>query len=290
MKLQQHLQKAFSYKPELSASELSQAITEAAFNTSSLLQNVGRQQADNPSYRNVYVTHPSISDVNEGDDIPTSTVQSYYTTDADFKKVASRIELTNEVINFSKFDIEGNTANLVGTVAADKVAQLLVADINGRFVDSRQVPDSGGLEEVLRRKSGVTGEWGADASSVYEFLADSIKVIPDAYDSNSKLYCNKNNFVDLASLTQDSANGSDQVWLIQNGLLLGRYEIVIVDQLDDATMYFGDLMASFDVVSLFGNQTADPYSKPDVLGITETNKFSFVAKDSAALVAMTQEV
>lgn len=274
--------KALNYDTSLSREQLSEQITEVAFNTSSLLQEMGYVQADNPSYRNVYVTHPTTSDVNEGDDIPFSTVQSYSVTETDFVKVASRIELSNEVLKFSKFDIEGNTAQLVGVVMADQLAQKAVADISARFVD---IADQ--QEEVLRLKSGVSGAWGADIQSTYEFLASAIKEIPDAYDSNSKLFCSKNNFVDFAaSVTTEG----EQVWLIQGGKLLGRYDVVICDQLPDGVMYFGDMSSFMDVVGLFGRQTVDNHNKPDVLAITESNKFSYVVKDNRALVAMTQEV
>lgn len=277
--------KAFNYKPELTAPELSEAITEQAFNTSSLITNMGQHYTDNPNYRNVYVTHPSIMDATEGEVIPPSTVQSYSTTVADFVKVASSIELTNEVLSFSKFDIEANTAKLVGTVLSNEIANKAVLNIATRFVDARTPLTQ--TEEVLRLKSGVVGEWGSDVISTYEFLASAVKQIPDVYDADSKLFCNKSNFVDFASSV--TAEG-EQVWLIQNGLLLGRYEVVICDQLDDNTMYFGSMMNAFDVVAMTGNQTIDEVTKPDVLKITETNKFAFTEKDTFALVAMTAEL
>ncbi|WKY58647.1 hypothetical protein Q5H80_03070 [Vibrio sp. SNU_ST1] len=277
--------KAFNYDPKLTAPELSAAITEQAFNTSSLITNMGQHYTDNPNYRNVYVTHPSIMDATEGAVIPPSTVQSYSTTVADFVKVASSVELTNEVLSFSKFDIESNTAMLVGTVLSNEIANKAVANIATRFVDARTPLTQ--TEEVLRLKSGFVGEWGSDVRTVYEFLASAVKQIPDAYDADSKLFCNKSNFVDFASSI--TAEG-EQVWLIQNGLLLGRYEVVICDQLDDNTMYFGSMMNAFDVVAMTGNQTIDEVTKPDVLKITETNKFAFTEKDTFALVAMTAEL
>lgn len=294
MNFQQFVQKAFEYNPTLSAPELSEQITEQAFNTSSLLQNIGMKMADNPSYRNVYVSqYPSVVTVTQGAVIPKTTVQTYTTTSADFTKIATSIELSNEVVNFNKFDIEANTASLVGTVMADEVANYVVSDIETRAIDTRPTDPSLPTfnEQILKVKSGVNGSWGADELSVYEFIADAIKEIPDAYDSNSKLFCNKNNFVFLTTLVQVSGSGGgDQVWLVQNGLVLGRYEIVIADQLDDNTMYFGDLESAFDVVTLFGNQTKDDIMKPDTFAVTNTQKFSNVCKDSLALVILKAEV
>ncbi|EGU35571.1 hypothetical protein VII00023_08704, partial [Vibrio ichthyoenteri ATCC 700023] len=262
MNLQKYL-KSLNYNPSLSGQELSDNITQAAFNTSSLLSNIGQHSTDNPNYRNVYVSQfPSASRPTQGGNIPFSAVQSYTTTLSDFVKVTTRIELTNEVINISKFDIEANTASLVGQVLADQVAQVVVADIETRLTDTKITnPITAGYnEDILQVKSSFSGEWGRDINSVYDLLATAVKLIPDTYDANSKLFCNKNNFTDFAaSITADG----EQVWLIQNGLLLGRYEIVICDQLDDDTMYFGDLEAAFDVVSMSGNQTVDPVTKPD---------------------------
>lgn len=285
MNFQEQLVKSFNYNPTLSAPELSQAITESAYNTSSLLAEVGQHFTDNPTYRNVFVTHPTISDVAEGDVIPPSTVQSYTTTAAAFSKFASSIELTNEVLTISKFDIESNTAMLVGNVLANRVAEFVTEDIATRYVTAAPT-----TEQVLELKSGIANEWGSDALATYQFIAEALKNVPDVYDANSKLFCNKNNFIDFSSLTQSSAQGGDQVWLIQNGLLLGRYEIVICDQLDDNTMYFGDMNAAFDLVAMSGNQTVDPYTKPDTLKITETSKFALVGKDTGALVALTATV
>lgn len=285
MKTLQNLMKTLNYDSSLSREQLSAQITEQAFNTSSLLDNMGLVQTNNPNYRNVYVSHPTVSTVSEGGVIPASTVQSYSTTVADFVKIASSIEFTNEVLSFSEFNIEANTASLLGSVFADNIAQKAVANIGSRFVDTRDLVDSG--EEVLRLKSGVLNEWGTDIKEVYEFLASAVKAIPDAYDSTSKLFCNKSNFVDFASSI--TAEG-EQVWLIQNGLLLGRYEIVICDQLDDNTMYFGSMENAFDVVAMTGNQTVDEVTKPDVLKVVETNKFAFVEKDTFAVVALTAEV
>lgn len=284
MNFQEHLTKSLNYAPTLSAQELSDQITEQAFNSSSLLQNVGMQIADNPSYRNVFVTHPSISEVTEGQVIPTSTVQSYVTTAADFTKIASSIELSNEVLTFSKFDIEANTAMLVGTVTADKIAELVVTDLKTR---ETLTPDRAVGEDILKVKSGFANEWGSDAAGIYALLGDVVKTIPDVYDADSKLFCNKENLVDF---TTALTNNGDQTWLVQNGLLFGRYEIVVCDQLPTGTMYFGDLEAAFDVVALQGNQIADPYTKPDVLKITNTSKFATVAKDAIGITAVVQEV
>ncbi|CZF78979.1 Phage capsid family protein [Grimontia celer] len=286
MNLQTHLIKAYSYTPTLSKPELSRAITEAAYNTSSLLQEIGKEYTNNPTYRNVYVTHPTIEDAMEGAVIPPSTVQTYTTTGADFSKTSSSIELTNEVLDMSKFDIESNTAMLVGNVLASKVSEIVIADILERTPDGVN-PPAEAQEQVRLLKSGIAGEWGGDIQGVFQFLSDALKSIPDVYDRDSKLFLNKNNFVDFASTV--TAEG-EQVWLIQGGLLLGRYECVICDQLDDDTMLFGSLGAAFDLVAMEGNQTVDPITKPDVLKITETNKFANVAKDTGALIAMKAEV
>ncbi|MBW3696459.1 phage major capsid protein [Vibrio sp. T187] len=291
MNFQQYA-KSYNYNPVLSAPELSDQITEQAFNTSTLLSNMGQQIAENPSYRNVFVRHPSVSRVNEGDTIPSSTAQTYHTTDSDFTKIASKIEFTNEVLDFSKFDIEANTAMLVGNVTANEIATIAVEDLKTRETltpinDPLQV---GYGEDILKLKSGISDSWGLDALSIYTFISDAIKNISDVYDSNSKLFCSKNNLIDFSSLTQTSALGGNQVWLVQNGMILGRYEIVVCDQLPDGTMYFGDMESAFDVVALQGNQTVDNQTSPDLLKITQTNKYAVVAKDSSAIVAMVQEV
>lgn len=287
MKYQDFLTKQLGYSETLSAPELSQNITEAAFNSSSLLMEIGQEYAENTSYRNVYVSHPTISEVTEGQPIPASTVQSYSTTASSWTKIASSIELSNEVINFSKFDVQANTASLVGVVTANKIAELVVTDINSRFTN---IPIPFTTEDVFEYRSGIADKWGTDSLDTYAFIATSIKDIPDTYDRNAKLYCSKSNFIDFASAVQNTAEGSDQVWLVQNGLLLGRYEIVICDQIGESTMYFGDLQNAFDLVALPGNQTVDPVTKPDVLKITDTSQYAIVAKDTRALVAMSQAV
>ncbi|EGU31484.1 hypothetical protein VIBRN418_01638 [Vibrio sp. N418] len=285
MKFQDLVKKSFVYDSLLSQDQLSEQITEAAFNTSAFLTEFGRVQTDNPTYRNAYVTHPSIEDATEDGVIPPSTVQTYSTTASSFSKVSQKIQFTSEVLDQPKFDIQGNTSMLSGAVLANKIAELAITDITGRLV-----PTPTTLEQVRELKSGVMNEWGADSTAIYEFIAGAVKYVPDVYDTGSKLFLNKNNFIDFASLTQDTAQGSDQVWMIQNGLLLGRYEIVICDQLPDDTMYFGNMLASMDIVSMSGNQTVDGVTIPDLLQVTTTNKYAFVAKDTQGLVAMTKGV
>ncbi|MDK9763961.1 phage major capsid protein [Vibrio sp. D420a] len=290
MNLQNYLKKSLMYDPVYSAPELSDQITEQAFNTSSLLAEMGQEIADNPSYRNVFVRHPSISRVIEGDDIPSSTVQTYHTTESDFTKIASKIEFTNEVLTQSKFDIEENTSMLVGNVAANEIATLVVENLQTRqtqtpITDPNQM---GYGEDILKVKTGTAPGvgWG-DVGQTYELLAEAVKNIADVYDGNSKLFLNKNNFTTFVASVTDQF---EQVWLIQGGQLFGRYDVVICDQLDDNTMYFGDMQAAFDVVSLQGNQTVDPVTVPNLLKITQSNKYATVAKDASALVALVQEV
>lgn len=286
MELFSHLTKAFNYKPTLSANELSQNIAEAAFNTSSLLAEMGQHYTNDPNYRNVYVTHPTVAEVAEGAVIPDSTVQTYSTTEADYKKIASRIQLTNEVMEFANYDVEANTAQLLGNVVSNKIATDAIANFATRHnSDPDNAPEP--REAIRELKSGVNGAWGADVDAIYNNLAELVKTISDVYDSNSKLYLNKSNFVDFVTLVNAQ---TEQVWVVQNGLFLGRYEMVIVDQLPDDVIYFGDMEAAFDVISFSGNQTVNPFTNPSLLEITNTNKYGFISKDSRAITALVQGV
>lgn len=276
---QEHMQKSFNYAPVLSAPELSQNITEVAFNTSNLLRNIDFIQADNPSYKNVFVTHPSISEVVEGGVIPKSTVQTYSTTATDFTKFASSIELSNEVMNFSKFDITGNTADLVGKVLSDTVATFVTTELASRETET---PDHALNEDLQIVKSGVAGGWGLSAE-VYALFRAALPFIPDVYDVNTKLYLNKNNLAFLLTVVDD-LNG--QVWIIQEGKLFGLYELVVTDQLDDNTMILGDMGSAIDVVTLQGKQTVNAFTKPDAVCITETNQYSICSKDMKGIVAL----
>ncbi|CAH6806877.1 hypothetical protein VCHA35O141_90121 [Vibrio chagasii] len=129
--------------------------------------------------------------------------------------------------------------------------------------------------------SGLVG-FPTDPAEMYQNFQMVIEQVADMYDDNSKLYCNKKNFARY--ITQATTDGLN-IWFIQNVLVLGRYPVVIVDQLSDDIMYFGDIEAAFDVVGLQGTETVDEVTVPDTTRITNTGHFATVAKDNRAIVA-----
>ncbi len=278
-------QKALNFDNVLTAPNLADQITKTAFNNSNLLMNMSSVSVEQPQYSKTFVaSYPDVITLMEGQVIPTTQVASYSTTVSDFTKIGSSVELTNEALKYSKFDLQAHSMELGSIVQADNIANYVLTDMKTR---EAAVPDSTG-EQILQLKSGATNSWGSDTGDIWANISNLIKTIPDMYDSNSKLYMNKNNALYFMSLTTASY---EAVALFQNGLLMGKWAFVIVEQLPDETIYFGDMSSAFDVVYVHdGWQTVDSQTKPDCVNITNTASYANVAKDTKAITVLIQSV
>lgn len=212
--------------------------------------------------------------------------QRYEKVSALFGKQHSQQPITDEVTRDSNVNLESELVSLCGEEFTMNVADdLLFGDAtktNGvqrlRGLLNTRIDSENGHAEALKDdserhqdyfqcvKTGLSGSFGSDYSTVRAYFSKLKKSLPVKYRSRAKFYMNSETLESLEAF--ESAGGNSLVKYLGGDAFILGHPVVLIEQMPNesegaASVMFGCLADALRLLKLSNNVTAADYSVVD---------------------------